>query len=70
MAPTWSDELELPDGPDSVSDIQNYFEDILKKNSQNFDDPSIKVYVNKTKNRVTFKIKNGHYLELFNAWNN
>ena len=70
MAPAWSDELELPDGPDSVSDIQDYFEDILKKNSQNFDDPSIKVYVNKTKNRVTFKIKNGHYLELFNAWNN
>ena len=25
-APTWNDKLELPDGPYSVSDIQDYFE--------------------------------------------
>ena len=25
-APTWNDEFELPDGPYSVSDIQDYFE--------------------------------------------
>ena len=30
-APTWNDEFELPDGSYSVSDIQNYFEYILKK---------------------------------------
>ena len=24
-APTWSDEFELPDGPDSISDNQDYF---------------------------------------------
>ena len=29
-APTWNDELELPDGLYSVSDIQDYFEYILK----------------------------------------
>ena len=29
-APTWSDELELPDGSYLISDIQNYFEYILK----------------------------------------
>ena len=29
-APTWSDEFELPDGSCSVSDIQDYFEYILK----------------------------------------
>ena len=26
--------------------------------------PSIKIWVNKTENRITFKIKNGYYLEL------
>ena len=29
-APTWSDEFELPDGSYSISDIQYYFEYILK----------------------------------------
>ena len=32
-APTWSDEFELPDGSYSISDIQDYFEYILKKHS-------------------------------------
>ena len=61
---TWSDEFELPDGSYSISDIQDHFEYILKKHSQNVDDPSIKIYVNKIGNRVTSKIKNGYYLEL------
>ena len=30
-APTWNEEFELPDGSYSVSDIQRYFEYILKK---------------------------------------
>ena len=63
-APTWSNKFELPDGPYSISDIQNYCEFILKKHSENVDNPSIKRYVNKIENRVTFKIKNGYYLEL------
>ena len=29
--PTWNDQFELPHGSYSVSDIQNYFEYILKK---------------------------------------
>ena len=29
-APTWNDEFNLPDGSYSVSDIQNYFEYIIK----------------------------------------
>ena len=33
-APTWSDEFELPDGSYPISDIQDYFEYILKKHSQ------------------------------------
>ena len=63
-APTWSEEFELPDGSYSVSDIQDYFEYILKKHSKSVDNPSIRIYVNKIENRITFKIKNGYYLEL------
>ena len=63
-AQTWSDEFELPDGSYSISNIQDYFEHILKKHDENVDNPSVKIYVNKIENRVTFKIKNGYYLEL------
>ena len=62
-APTWSEEFELPDGSYSISDIQDYFEYILKKHSESVDNPSIIIYVNKTENRITFKIKSGYYLE-------
>ena len=48
----------------SSSDIQDYFEYILKKHNENIDNPSIKIYVNKIEKRITFKIKNGYYLEL------
>ena len=48
----------------SISDIQDHFECILKKHSESVDNPSIKIYVNKIENKVTFKIKNGYYLEL------
>ena len=63
-APTWNDKFELPDGSYSVSDIQDYFEYILKKHGENIDNPSVKIYVNKIENRITFKIKNGYSLEL------
>ena len=63
-APTWSDEFELPDGSCSISDIQDYFEYILKEHSESVDDPPIEIFVSKNENRITFKIKNGYYLEL------
>ena len=56
-APTWSDEFELPDGSYSISDNQDYFEYILKKHSENVDNPSIKIYVNKIENRLHLKLK-------------
>ena len=62
-APTWNDEFELPDGSYSVSDIQDYFEYILKKHGEDIDKPSIQIYVNKIENSVTFKIKNGYSLD-------
>ena len=63
-APTWSEEFKLPDGSYSVSDIQDYFEYILKEHSESVDNPSIRVYINRIENRITFKIKSGYYLEL------
>ena len=36
-APTWNDRFELPDGSYSVSDIQDYFEYILKNHGENID---------------------------------
>ena len=63
-APTWSEEFTLPDGSYSISNIQDYFEYILKKHNENVDNPSIKIYVNKIEKKITFKIKNGYYLEL------
>ena len=64
FAPTWSEEFELPDGSFSVSDIQDYFEYILKKHSESVDNPSIRMYINRIENRITLKIKNGYCLEL------
>ena len=46
-APTWSDEFELPDGSYLIPAMQDYFEYILKKHSENVDNPSIRIYVNK-----------------------
>ena len=64
-APTWNDIFEFPGGSYSVSDIQDYFEDIFKKHGEkNINNPSIKIYVDKIENRTTFKIKNGYSLEL------
>ena len=62
--PPWNDKFELPDGSYSVSDSQDYFEHILKKHEENIDNPSVKVYVNKIKNRITFKVKTGYNVQL------
>ena len=54
----------ITDGSYSVSDIQDYFEYILEKHGEDIDEPSVKIYVNKIKTRITFKIKKGYSLEL------
>ena len=64
-APTWNEEFELPDWSYFISDIQDYFEYILKKNhGEKTVNPSIKIYLNKIENRIKFKIKTGYYLKL------
>ena len=63
-APAWNDEFDLSDGSYSVSDIQDYFEFIIKKYETFVDNPPVQIYVNKIKNRIVFKIKIGYKLEL------
>ena len=62
-APTWNDKFELPDGSYSVSDIQDYFQCILKKYGEITDKTSVQIYINKIENRTTFKIKSGYNLD-------
>ena len=62
--PTWNDELNLPGGTYSVSDIQDYFEYIIKKHETIAVNHPIQIYVNKIKNRIVFNIKTGCKLEL------
>ena len=47
-----------------ISDIQEYFEYIIKKHETIGDNPPVQIYVNKIKNRIVFKIKTGYKLEL------
>ena len=68
-APTWNEEFEIPDGPYSILDIQDYFEFeyILRKHGEKTVNPSIRTCTNKIENRITFKIKTGYYLELLTS---
>ena len=59
-----NNKFKLPDGSYSVSDIQDYFKYVLKNHGENTNNHLIQIYVNKTENRITFKIKNGCSLEL------
>ena len=43
-APTWNDKNEFPDGSYSVSDIQDYFEYILKKHGEKNDNPFTRLF--------------------------
>ena len=63
-APTWNDESHLLDGSYSVSDIQDYFEYIVKKHETVADNLPIQIYINKIKNHVVFKVRTGYQLEL------
>ena len=63
-APTWNDEFDLPYGSYSVSDIQDYYEYIIKKDETIANNPVVQIYVHRIKNRIDFKIKTGYELEL------
>ena len=46
-----------------MSNIQDNFESTLRKHGENTDKLLVQIYVNKTENRVTFKIKDGYSFE-------
>ena len=54
----------MPDGSHSISDIQDYFESVIKKHKTLTENPAIHIYPNKIKNRIVFKTKAGYKLEL------
>ena len=47
-----------------VPDIQDYFKCIFKKHGTVTENPSIRIYIKKMENRITFKLKTGHYIEI------
>ena len=55
-APTWSDKFELPDGSYSISDIQDYFDYILKNME--------KILLNHQYRYMLIKLKIGLHLKL------
>ena len=63
-APIWSYEFDLPDGSYSISDIQDYFEFIIKKHERLAENPPVQIYPYKIKNRIDFKVNTGYKLEL------
>ena len=49
--------FELTGGSNSVSDIQDYFENILKNHGEKTDNALIRIYINKIGKSITFRIK-------------
>ena len=47
--PTWNDEFDLPDGSYSITNIQDYFEFIIRKHETLAENPPIQIYPNKKK---------------------
>ena len=62
-APIWNDTFDLPVGSYSISDIQDYFELIIKKHEALTENPPIQIHPNKIKNRIIFKVKTGYKIE-------
>ena len=58
-ASAWNDEFDLPDGSYSISDIHDYFEYIIKKCETVGGNPPLKIYTNKIKYKIVFKVKTG-----------
>ena len=54
----------MPDGSYSISEIQDYFEFIIKKQETLTENRPIQIYPNKIKSRIIFKVKTGYELEL------
>ena len=56
--------MNLIDESYSISDIQDYFEYIIKKHENIKDSPPVQIYTKKIKNIIIFEIKTSYKLEL------
>ena len=63
-APTWNDNLNYQMDHIPIWDIQDYFQHITKMHETFADNPWTEIYIIKTENRITFKIKTAYCLEL------
>ena len=54
----------MPDDSYSIAALQNYFEYIIKKHETITDVSTVLIYVNEINNRIVFKTKSRHKLEL------
>ena len=54
----------MPAGSYLISDIQDYFEFIIKKHKTLAENSPMQIYPNKIKNRIVFELKTGYKLEL------
>ena len=57
----------MPDGSYSISNIQDYFQFIIKKHETLAENLPIQIYPNKIKNRIVFKVKIDYKLELVSS---
>ena len=64
-APTLNDKFELPDGSYSVSNIQSYF-----KYGGNTNNPSVRTYVNKIKNKIKNNLLTPETMKLLGSTEN
>ena len=62
-----NESFDLPAGSNSVLDIQDYFEHIIKKHETVADNLSIRLCGNNIENMITFKMKTGYYLDLLSS---
>ena len=61
--PTWNYTFNLLDGSYSISDIQDYFEFIIKKHETFMtENPQAQIYQKIIKIRIVFKIRTGYKL--------
>ena len=67
IAPTWNDEFDFPNGFYSMLDIQDYIECVIEKYEIPSANHLIHIYIKKINNRLVFKIKDRHKLELQTA---
>ena len=54
---TWVEEFQQPDRSYSVSNIQDYFEYIIKKHKTLTNNSLTQIQINKTQNKITIKIQ-------------